>query len=210
MLCFFEGLSITSPINASLIMITTPLIVYLISCIIFPKERTYKRFSGVIFGLFGAWYLITNGSTFSLNNIGDLLIFLNATSYAIYLILIKSMIKKYHPITVLKIIFLLGFIVILPFGWTDLTLVDFYNMPFPIVLKMLFVIIFTTCIAYFLNMYAITFLKSSTVAFYIYLQPLLATVLSILLGKDMLTLTKTIAAIFIFIGVFFVVKRTTT
>ena len=172
MLCFFEGLSITSPINASLIMITTPLIVYLISWTLFKEEREYKRFTGVVLGLFGAAILITNGSSqFKIDNFGDVLIFLNAVSYAIYLILIKSMMKKYHPITVLKIIFLVGLIIIFPFGWHELSIVDFSILPTQIFLKVLFVVLFTTCIAYFLNIYAIRILKSSTVAFYIYLQP---------------------------------------
>jgi len=211
MLCFFEGLSITSPINASLIMITTPLIVYLISWTLFKEEREYKRFTGVVLGLFGAAILITNGSSqFKIDNFGDVLIFLNAVSYAIYLILIKSMMKKYHPITVLKIIFLVGLIIIFPFGWHELSIVDFSILPIQIFLKVLFVVLFTTCIAYFLNIYAIRMLKSSTVAFYIYLQPLLATVLAICWGKGMLTRPIIIAALFIFIGVYFVVKRNAT
>ena len=207
MLCFFEGLNLTTPINASLIMITTPLIVYVISCFLSKKERTLKRFIGVLCGLFGAGFLITNGS-FSLSiNIGDLLIFLNAVSYALYLILIKSMMRKYHPITVLKTIFLVGFIIICPIAFSDVADVNFSVMPIDIFLKMLFVIVFTTCVAYFFNIYAISKLRPSTVAFYIYLQPLLATVFSILFGKDVLTFIKITSALFIFIGVYFVIKR---
>ena len=207
MLCFFEGLNITTPINASLIMITTPLIVYLISCFLEKKERTLKRFVGVLFGLFGAGFLITNGS-FSLRvNIGDLLIFFNAVSYALYLILIKSMMKKYHPITILKTIFLVGFVIVFPIAFTDVSDVKFSLMPIDIMLKLLFVIIFTTCVAYFFNIYAISRLRPSTVAFYIYLQPLLATVFSIFFGKDALTFIKITSALFIFIGVYFVIKR---
>ena len=208
MLCFFEGLNITTPINASLIMITTPLIVYLISCFLSKKERTYKRFLGVLLGLFGAGFLITNGSFSVEINFGDFLIFLNACSYAFYLILIKSMMKKYHPITILKTLFLVGFIIILPMGWPHLSHIEPISViPTHIIFKALFVIICTTCVAYFLNIYAISRLRASTVAFYIYLQPLLATLLSIILGKDSLTFVKIVAASFIFIGVYFVIKR---
>jgi len=211
MLCFFEGLSITGPINASLIMITTPLLVYLISCFLSKEERTYSRLIGVVFGLFGALNLITNGRvSFQPDNFGDVLIFCNAMSYAIYLILIKSMMSKYHPITVLKTLFLISTIILIPFTSNEIVISDFQLMPISIFLKFLFVIIFTTCVAYFLNIYAIINLRASTVAFYIYLQPLLATILSVALGKDVLTWIKLVAALFIFIGVYFVIERRKT
>ena len=208
MLCFFEGLSITSPINASLIMITTPLLVYIISFFLSKKERSIRRFIGVILGLLGAVNLISNGTMgFKIENFGDFLIFINALSYAIYLILVKNMMQKYSPITILKTIFLIATIIILPISSSGLSSFDFSIMPLPIIMKFFYVILFTTCIAYFLNIYALINLPSSTVAFYIYLQPLLATVLSLILGKDIITITKLISAIFIFCGVYFVIEK---
>jgi len=207
MLCFFKGLSITTPINASLIMITTPLLVYLISCIFSKEERSFKRLFGVVLGLLGAGILVSNGSSLRINNMGDFLVFLNAASYALYLILIKKMMLKYHPITVLKAIFLIGLVFITPVGWQELSLLSIHTIPIDIILKIFFVVLFTTCGAYFLNIYAISHLRASTVAFYIYLQPLLATILSIALGKDILTTIKILAATCIFIGVYFVIRR---
>ncbi len=207
MLCFFKGLSITSPINASLIMITTPLIVYIISCILSNEERSFKRFLGVSLGLIGAGLLISNGVSLSINSLGDFLVFLNASSYALYLILIKKMMLKYHPVTVLKTIFLIGLVFIFPIGWSELSLLSSTIVPLDIILKIIFVVLFTTCGAYFLNIYAISNLRASTVAFYIYLQPLLATLLSIAFGKDTLSTIKILAATFIFIGVYFVINR---
>ncbi|RPG59007.1 MAG: EamA/RhaT family transporter [Flavobacteriales bacterium TMED191] len=207
MLCFFKGLSITSPINASLIMITTPLIVYIISCILSNEERSFKRFLGVSLGLIGAGLLISNGVSLSINSLGDFLVFLNASSYALYLILIKKMMLKYHPVTVLKTIFLIGLVFIFPIGWSELSLLSSTIVPLDIILKIIFVVLFTTCGAYFLNIYAISNLRASTVAFYIYLQPLLATLLSITFGKDTLSTIKILAATFIFIGVYFVINR---
>mgnify|MGYP001485927451 CR=1 FL=1 len=208
MLCFFEGLNITTPINASLIMITTPLIVYLISSIIFKKERTYKKFFGVILGLVGAMLLISDGNShFRLNNMGDLLVFINAASYAIYLILIKSMMKKYQPVTILKTLFSIGFLIILPMAFNEFLEINFNTIPGDIILKILFVVLCTTCLAYFLNIYALSNVRASTVAFYIYLQPLLATALSILWGKDVLTLINVCSAALIFAGVYFVLIR---
>ena len=207
MLCFFEGLNITTPINASLIMITTPLIVYLISFFL-KEERLSIRLLGVLLGLSGAGLLITGGNvTIKFNNLGDILVLLNAVSYAVYLILIKSMMDKYHPITVLKTIFLMGLVVLVPIGYPEFSEIEFSNMPMSIIGKSLFVVFFTTCLAYFFNIYAISKLRSSTVAFYIYLQPILATILAIILGKDILTGTKLLSGFLIFVGVFFVLKR---
>lgn len=208
MLCFFKGLNLTSPINASLIMITTPLIVYVLSLLIKKEIYSYSKLTGVIFGLLGAAMLVTDGVfNFQINNLGDLLVLLNAISYGIYLILIKSMMSKYHPITVLKNLFLLGLLILIPIGWVDVYQINFADMPFEIILKTLFVLLFTTCIAYFLNIYAISKVSSSTVAFYIYLQPLLATTLAIILRKDLLTDLKLLSAFLIFLGVYFVIKR---
>ena len=208
MLCFFEGLNLTTPINASLIMITTPLIVYLISLFFGKEEHQNRRFIGVILGLLGAGLLITEGNlNFKLNNFGDILVLLNAVSYAIYLILIKSMMKKYHPITVLKNLFLLGLIILIPVAGEEFVEINFLHMPIEIVLKTLFVVLFTTCVAYFFNIYAISKVRASTVAFYIYLQPLLATLLALIMNKDVFTELKFISTLLIFSGVYFVIKR---
>ena len=208
MLCFFEGLSLTSPINASLIMITTPLLVYVIDVTFFNRQHTYGKLFGVVLGLIGAILLITEGNLhFRFHNIGDILVFLNASSYALYLILIKSMMQKYKPITVLAHLFFIGFIIVLPLGYAEFFEINFYLLPFDIILKVLFVVLCTTCLAYFLNIYAISNLHPSTVAFYIYLQPLLATIFSIILGKDFLTTITLLSAFFIFLGVYFVIQR---
>ena len=207
MMFFFEGLSLTSPISASIIMITTPLLVYLISVSISIESYSITKFFGVILGLIGAFILISNGKSFHISNLGDILVFLNAVSYSIYLIMVKKMMIKYHPVTVLSIIFFFGLIIILPITYDDFSSVKFTNLPISIVFKMLFVVLFTTCIAYFLNIFALSKLKSSIVAFYIYLQPLLATIISLFFGKDFLSFIKIIAAGFIFLGIYFVAYK---
>ena len=207
MLLFFEGLSLTSPISASIIMITTPLLVYFISVSISIERYSITKFLGVILGLIGAVILISNGNSFRISSLGDFLVFINAISYSIYLIMVKKMMTKYHPITVLSIIFFFGLIIILPINYDDLSSVNFTNLPLSIVFKILFVVLFTTCMAYFLNIFALSKLKSSIVAFYIYLQPLLATIISLFWGKDVLSSIKIIAASLIFLGIYFVVYK---
>jgi len=209
MLCFFEGLSITSPINASLIMITTPIIVYILSYFFLKEEGQYKITMGVVLGFIGATLLITDGKLHTLSdyNIGDMLIFINAASYASYLILIKPMMQKYHPFTVLKTIFIMGSVIILPISWNEISAVDWHSIPLNTSLSIAYVVFFTTCGAYFLNIYAISKVKASTVSFYIYLQPLLASFLAIYLGRDHLTSTQCGSAFLIIIGVYFVITR---
>ena len=115
--------------------------------------------------------------------------------------------QKYHPVTILKTIFSMGFFVILPIAFNEFIDINFLVIPLEIVYKILFVVLFTTCLAYFLNIYALSHVRASTVAFYIYLQPLLATLFSIFWGKDELSLIKIISAAFIFTGVYFVLIR---
>ena len=209
MLCFFEGLSITSPINASLIMITTPIIVYILSYFFLKEQGQYKIIIGVVLGFVGATLLITDGKPHILSdyNIGDMLILMNAVSYAVYLILIKPMMEKYHPFTVLKTIFIMGSVIILPISWNEISIVTWQSIPLNIFFSIGYVVFFTTCGAYFLNIYAISKVKASTVSFYIYLQPLLASFLAISLGSDHLTPTQLSSSFLILIGVYFVITR---
>jgi len=207
--CFFMGLSITSSINASLIMITTPIIVYVLS-MFFLRERSAKKAMGVILGFIGSVVLITDGgSADNMNSViyGDILVLINATSYAFYLILVKSLMSKYHPLTVLKFIFLIGFVLLCAFSFKEIQSINFSQLPLNIFLKIGYVIFFTTCCSYFLNIYAISKVKASTVALYIYLQPLLATLISVSLGREELLTTQIISAVCIVIGVYLVIKR---
>ena len=99
-LCFFNGLKLTSPVNASLIMLTTPIMVLIASSLYIRERITIAKVIGIIIGAAGATLLIlgTNNNPTSQSNIwGDLLILINASSYAIYLVLVKKLMKKYNP-----------------------------------------------------------------------------------------------------------------
>ncbi len=211
MLTFFEGLHLTTPISASVLMVTTPVIV-LILAVIFLKEkiRALKVF-GVLVGLSGTLLIIlyaTGSSVTATNpNLGNFLIFVNAVSYASYIIVVKKITQKYHPFTFMKWMYSIGFLFVLPFGYSQLMEVQPEAIPLEGYLKIGYVIVFATFGTYILNIFAIRELKPTTVAVFIYLQPLLASIFAIGLGKDTLDIIKIVATLLIFLGVYLVTKK---
>jgi drug/metabolite transporter (DMT)-like permease len=210
MLSFFKGLSLTSPISASVIMVSTPMIVLVLSAIII-KERMRKRMvSGIVLGLIGTAFLILYGK--SVGNatnasLGNFLVFVNATSYGLYLVMVKKLMDKYNAFTFVKWIYLIGFVMVLPFGWGEFEAVNWALMPTDMYWKIGFVVVFSTFLTYLLNLLSMRELKPTTVAVFVYLQPVFATVFAISLGKDELTLVKIVSAILIFTGVYLVTQK---
>tara|TARA_R110002050_G_scaffold244268_1_gene380860 strand:+ start:18326 stop:19234 length:909 start_codon:yes stop_codon:yes gene_type:complete len=213
-LLFFQGLSLTTPINAAIIMTVNPVMVLIIAAVVLRNKITLTKSVGIVLGLSGALLLNTyvndqwvipsfNGGT----STGDLLVFINATSYAIYMVIIKPVMQKYNPVTVIKWIFTFGFIYVLPFGFTQLIATDFGSIPRFVYAEITFVVIATTFFAYLFNIYGLKKLNPSTVSIYIYLQPFFATVVALMWGKDDLSFIKIVSAALIFAGVYLVSKR---
>jgi drug/metabolite transporter (DMT)-like permease len=210
MLTFFKGLSLTSPISAAVIMVSTPMIVLTLSAIIM-KERMQKRMVfGIILGLIGTAFLILYGKSIgSATNagLGNFLVLVNAISYGFYLIIVKKLMDKYNAFTFVKWIYLFGFIMVLPFGWSQFQTVYWALVPMNICWKIGFVVVFSTFLTYLLNLLSMKELKPTTVAVFIYLQPLFATIFAISLGKDELSLVKIGSAVLIFVGVYLVTQK---
>lgn len=207
MLTFFEGLSLTSPIMASVLMVTTPMIVLVLSAIIIKEKIIGKKATGIILGLAGTVMLILYGKSISsgVNELwGNFLVFINAVSYGLYLIIVKKLMDKYNPFAFVKWIYLFGFIMVLPFGYSQLVEAQWQAMPASIAVKIAFVVVFSTFLTYLLNLLSMKQLKPTTVAVFIYLQPLFATVFAIALGKDELNVVKLVSALLIFTGVYLV------
>ncbi len=212
-LMFFSGLELTSTIHASIIMVSSPIIVSILALFILKEKINYKKIIGIAIGLSGALLIITNKENGSDNFglWGDVLIFLNATSYGLYLVLVKPIMHKYHPITVLKWVFTFGFIIIIPFGLYDIETIN-WVMPTHIILKIGFVILFTTFFCYLLNIYGVKHVSPTIVSSYIYLQPILTAFIALLSGREQINRLVIISSILIFIGVYLVsaapVKKT--
>jgi drug/metabolite transporter (DMT)-like permease len=210
MLTFFKGLSFTSPISASVIMVTTPIIVLVLSAIIMKERMQKRKVFGIILGLVGTAFLILYGKSIgSATNasLGNFLVFVNAVSYGFYLIIVKKLMDKYNAFTFVKWIYLFGFIMVLPFSWNEFQAINWQSLPLGMYWKIGFVVLFSTFFTYLLNLLSMRELKPTTVAVFIYLQPLFATVFAISLGKDSLSLVKISAAILIFVGVYLVTQK---
>jgi drug/metabolite transporter (DMT)-like permease len=210
MLTFFKGLSFTSPISAAVIMVTTPIIVLILSAIIMKEKMIKRKIFGILLGLFGTGFLILYGR--SIGNaanapLGNLLVFINAVSYAFYLIIVKNLMDKYNAFTFVKWIYTFGLLMVLPFGWSEYQEIQWATIPIYILWEIVFVVLFTTFFTYLFNLVSMRELKPTTVAVFIYLQPLFATVFAMSLGKDELTWVKIISAVLIFTGVYLVTKK---
>lgn len=209
MLCFFKGLSITSPINASVIMTVNPVLILGLSALILKERLSTLKVLGIIIGMIGALLLITDpfsdGKEIAgINWKGDLLILVNAISYAIYLILVKPLMAKYHAFTVVKWTFTFGLVMVIPFGLGELSAVEWNGLTLSILLRLLFVVLATTFLAYLLNAWALKHVNSSLVGVYIYLQPLAATFFAMLWGGYETHIRVLGYAVLIFAGVFLV------
>jgi len=206
MLLFFKGLAITTPINAAILMVTTPLFVAFFSFFLLNEKVTKLKVIGLCFGVFGAILLLL-GPSLSFNSStlwGDVMVMTNAIIYAYYLIIAKPLLHKYSPLTVIKWTFFFGGLLVIPFGFTELKEVKWQAIPNSIWSAIIFLIIGATYITYVLNAWALRNANATLVGAYIYLQPVLATIIAVSIGKDSLTLPKVLFSLLIFIGVYLV------
>lgn len=205
---FLKGLHLTSPIDAAIMMITTPILVLIIASIIIKERITMLKLAGILVGFSGAAYLVFQnlGATNKESSfLGDVYVFINAVSWGTFLVLVKPLMKKYHTITILKWTFLFGFPLVLPFGISDALAFDWSGLSKEVILFAGFVIVFTTFVAYLLNTIALKELSPSIVSAYIYLQPLLTALIAIFIfNNDDMSWGKATSALMIFIGVYLV------
>ena len=210
MLFFFKGLEFTSPIHASAIMTIVPIIILILSAYALGEKVTKLKIAGVILGLIGALILTIYGKSARAGDnvpLGNLLIFLNAISYSIYVILIKKLTAKYHPFSFIKWLFLFGLIILIPFGYHELAEVKWLSFTPYVTYSVLFVIIGATFGTYLLNPLALNKLKASTVGIFIYLQPVIAGLFALYIGADFIDMLKVSAMLLIFAGVYLVIKK---
>lgn len=201
---FFSGLELTTPIHASLIMTITPLLVLLFSRLLIAEKVTIFKVTGVIIGCTGAVLLMTRGVDVHSGDghlAGDALVLINATSYALYLVLVKRLTRKYRPLTVIRWVFSFGLIFVLPIGFHQLSVVEWHTFTTHAWLAVAYVLICVSFLAYLFNVFALRHVNPSTVSIYIYLQPLFAALLSVVFEMEVLTWIKVLAGVLIFIGV---------
>ncbi len=213
MLFFFKGLNLSTPINSSVIVTLSPVMVLILASILLKERITILKTIGITVGLAGALVLVLF-STESKGNapnipLGNLLFIINAFSYGLYLILVKPLTAKYHPFTLLKWLFTIAVVINFPITIWEFIDIQWQSLPFQAIWKMVFVVAGTTFSTYLLNIYALKQLSASTISAFIYLQPLIAIIYAITVGADELNLVKTIAGILVFAGVYMVTKKKT-
>ncbi|MBK8502737.1 MAG: DMT family transporter [Saprospiraceae bacterium] len=210
---FLEGLTLTNPINASLIMTILPIVVVIASHFLLKELITWHKVVGIILGAIGVCLIIAYGQKIQVTRtgiIGDLLIFLNACCFGLFLVLVKPLLLRYHAFQVMSIIFVMGTVVLIVTTGQQVTSIDWPNLPPPILIAITYVVIMTTFVTYLMNTFALKYLRASVVGAYVYLQPVVATTAALIMAKDHLSLIKIGGAILIFLGVYLVSRSTTT
>lgn len=212
MLSFFKGLELSTPINSSILVTITPIIVVIFSSILLKEKIYFTKVLGIAMGLVGAIGLVIYGKEVRIDApnipLGNTLFIFNSTAYGLYLIVIKKVMEKYQPITVLKWVFTIAFIVNLPITYSSFSQIN-WEMPPSIIASVIFVILGTTYMTYLFNGFALTKLKASTVSSFVYVQPLIGIIVAILSGQDQLNFTKAAAGILVLSGVYFASKKQT-
>ena len=210
-LAFFQGLSLSTPINASLIQTISPIVVVLASAVLLGEKITPPRLLGIALGACGAAALILSrptGSKLPADALaGNLYLLFNATVFALYLVLVAPLMRKYHAFTVLARIFLVGAVLVVPVGLRPALATDYGRFPLHIWAELGYMVVFLTILAYLLNNWALKYATPTLLGVYIYLQPVLAVAIAVSLGKDTFTLDKAWQAALIFLGVWLVGRK---
>jgi drug/metabolite transporter (DMT)-like permease len=209
-LFFFVGLNLTTPVDVSIIHVSNPIFVMIFASVLIRERVTLRKTGGILLGASGALILVVFGheadfgsDTFK----GNLFALLNMLAYALYLVLIKPVMRKYHPFTVMKWVFLAGLLTTLPITFSHLPDVSFAQFESTTWLSLAYVIVATTFLAYLLTIYALKHVDASTASYYIYLQPIIVAIIALWLGQQDFTISKLFAAILIFSGVYLVSRK---
>lgn len=209
---FITGLKYTTPINASVLMVTTPLIVLILSILMKQEVITFRKLIGVLIGASGTLILILGKGEINFSGTlkGDVFVMINAFSYALYLVLVKPLMKKYNPLTIVKWIFIFSIFQVLPFSIGKIASIDWNSFTPMIWMAFIYVLLFVTFFTYLLNANALKRVKPSIVGIYIYLQPFIATMVALSLGRDQLTSLKILCGFLIILGVYLVSTKSNT
>ena len=207
---FIYGLSLSTPINSSIIMISNPIIVMIFTLIILKERITYLKVSGLSFAIVGAIMILRYKGNFEVGSdtiVGDVMTLINSVSWATFVVMVKPIMGKYNTTTTMRWLFFFGSIYILPIGLYDTLRTDWSGFTKEAFWALTFVVVVTTFCAYYLNVYGIQELSTNTVSAYIYLQPFLASIFAVLMGDDKLTPTKLLSGALIILGLYLVTKK---
>jgi drug/metabolite transporter (DMT)-like permease len=204
------GLNLTSPINSSILISTNPIFTFVFAALILKEKITFLKGSGLAIGLTGVLILILQSgkpdvgtSTF----IGDVITLINPVTWAFYTVIIKRMLEKYHPVTVMKWTFLFGMFTTVPAGYGQWSVMDWSAIPLKAILGIGFVVVFATYFGFLLITFGLKRLSPTIVSTYTYMQPVIAAYLASIMGQDHIDFLMVVSALLIFAGVFVVSRQ---
>ena len=204
-----EALKYTTPVYFSLVAALTPVSVMILAAIFLKESITGLKIVGVVMGIAGALLMLftswTSG-TGSNDLLGISLAVLSVLTWAVYLIITRKISAKYSAVTQMKYFFLISMIVIVPIALCTQPSQPLYSSEWEWngVLEMAFIVLFATGLGYFLIPYAMKYLKATTVSIYTNIQPVVASLVAIAIGQDLLTWDKPLAAILVLLGAYIV------
>lgn len=208
--CYTIGLSITSPINASIVTTSMPIFAMILAALILKEPITGKKALGVLMGCSGALILILTSATAVNAKVGDirgdLLCLLAQFSFALYLSLFNPLIRRYSVFTVNKWMFLWASLMLVPFTFRHVMDIHWQEVPAKTWWEVGYVVVFCTFIGYILTMIGQKTLRPTVVSIYNYVQPLVSVIASLLMGIGVLRWSQGLAVVLVFSGVWLVTK----
>lgn len=208
--CFTIGLSITSPINASIVTTSMPIFAMILAALILREPITGKKALGVLMGCSGALILILSSAVHADARVGDirgdLLCLFAQFSFALYLSLFNPLIKRYNVFTVNKYMFSWATLMLLPLS--SYHVYGVISQPIPLLtwIEVGYVVVCGTFFCYILTMIGQRTLRPTVVSVYNYVQPIVAVAASLIMGISTMKLTHVLAVVLVFSGVWLVVK----
>ena len=207
---YIFGLSLTSPIDASIVTTTLPIVTMIIAALYLKEPVTGKKVLGIFAGAMGALVLIagSHSATGSAegNIWGDLLCLTAQISFSIYLTVFKGLSQRYSPITLNKWMFVYASMCYIPFSYSDIAAIQWASIPAEAIIQVGYVVVGGTFLAYICLMGAQQRLRPTVVSMYNYMQPTVASVVAIAFGMAAFNLQKGIAVVLVFLGVYFVTQ----
>lgn len=204
---FFEGLSRTMPINTSLIMSGIPITVFILSAIFLKEKINWLNTLGLLLSASGAALLLLD-SKGKLDGlfIGDLFILINAISYGIFLIIARQLMRTYDSVTVIFWIFLIGACITFPYSYTNYNTTNWQEIPLFAWLSLGFIVVFATIVNYYIGVDVLKDISPAVSSMYVYIQPILTTVIAMYFGSDHMDVQKFFYSLAILLGVYLVGK----
>jgi len=206
---FFVGLSMTSPIDASIVVTMLPIATMILAAIFIKEPITLMKAVGVLVGASGALLIVFNNHTVHAgqsNLWGNIIVFGAVTSFAVYLTLFKDIITRYSSITIMKWMFLFATIIGLPFCFQPLVHTHFTELSVGTYVRIGFVVLFATFMGYLLLPIGQKVLRPTTLSMYNYVQPIMASLVAIFIGLDAFGYEQALAGVLVFSGVYIVTQ----